>query len=113
MLSGFYIKLIAAAAAVATAAAAWLYVSNLRAENAQLNTEIAVLGSKLKDQSEAVLAMKEDADKRLAAAVEGLQAAKQEAAAAKKRATVIYKTPPSTPGDTCKSALDLVNGAAQ
>jgi hypothetical protein len=113
MLSGLYLKLIAAAVVVAAVLGAWWYVSNLRSENARLTTEVTVLGTKLKDQNDAVIAMKEDADKRLAAAQGQLDAAKQETVAAKKRSTIIYKTVPSTPGDNCKSALDLVNGAAQ
>jgi uncharacterized protein HemX len=113
MFAGMYAKLIGIALIVAAVLGGVLYVRHLQSEVQTLTTEKAVIEGKLKDQNDAVDTLKRDADARVAAAEVAVQAAKDETVKAKKKATIIYKQPPSTPGDNCKSALDLVNGVAQ
>lgn len=110
MLSGLYARLIAAAIALAIVLGGFWYVHSLRKEIAELKEANVVLSTKLKSQNDAIEQWKKDADARLAAAQADLDKAKEEAAKAKGKATIIYKSKPSTPGDACKSALDLING---
>jgi hypothetical protein len=113
MLSGLYIKLIAAAVIVAAVLGAVWYVNDLQDQVSDLTTKNTLLTDKLKTQNDAIETWKAEADKRVAESAEAVAAAKAETAKAKGKATIIYKTKPSTPGDACKSALDLVNGAAK
>ena len=113
MFAGLYVKLIAAAIVVAAVLGAVWYVKHLQSEVAELTTQNTVLSSKLQDQNNAIDALKEDADARLKAGEALVAAAKEETKKAKGRSTIIYKTKPSTPGDDCKSALDLVNSSPQ
>ena len=117
MLSGLYARLIGLAVILAALAGAWFYVHHLQTEVATLTTAKTLLEGKIKDQNDAVEALKRDADARLATAQAAIDAAKAETVAAKKKATIIYKTQPSTPGASCdadrKSTLDLLNGAAK
>lgn len=110
MFSGLYARLIAVAVVIAIVFGALAYVRGLKSENAELKGENIVLSTKLKSQNDAIEQWKAEADARLAAAQADLEKAKEEAAKAKGKATIIYKTKPSTPGDACKSALDLING---
>lgn len=113
MFAGMYAKLIGIALIVAAVLGGVLYVRNLQSKVQTLTTEKAVIEGKLKDQNDAIDVLKKDADVRLAAAQVAIDAAKDETVKAKKKAGIIYKLPPSTPGDNCKSALDLVNGASE
>ena len=124
MLTGLYAKAIMAAVIAAMVAGAFWYVSNLKSTIKDLEQQLIVcvaqgnvLSQKILDQNAAADAFKADADKRLAAASIDLAAAREAAKKAKGKATVIYKTAPSTPGATCeadrKSALDLINGGAK
>lgn len=112
MLTGLYAKLIAAAIIVAAVLGAVWYVTSLQNEVKELTTQNTLLSSKLKDQNDAIDLLKQDADARVKAGEEAVKAAKEETKKAKGRATVIYKTAPSTPGNDCKSALDLINAGA-
>jgi hypothetical protein len=107
-----YVKLIAAGIIIAAVLGAVWYVNNLQDQVAELTTQNTVLSAKLKDQNDAIDVMKQDADARVKAGEALVAAAKEETKRAKGRSTIIYKTAPSTPGDDCKSALDLVNGSA-
>lgn len=89
------------------------YAHHEHAQNEGLQYQIQLLNSHIKDQNDAVTALKKDGDARLAAAQNDLRAAQAKAQAVQQKATVIYKTLPSTPGDTCKSSLDLLNEAAK
>lgn len=111
MLTGMYIKLIAAGIIIAAVLGAVWYVNNLQDQVAELTTQNTVLSAKLKDQNDAIDVLKQDADTRLKAGEALIAAAQEETKKARGRSTIIYKTKPSTPGDDCKSALDLVNGA--
>jgi uncharacterized protein HemX len=111
MFAGMYAKLIGIALIVAAVLGGVMYVRHLQSKVETLTTEKAVLEGKVKDQNDAVDALKKDADARVAAAEVAVAAAKDETVKAKKKATIIYKQAPSTPGDNCKSALDLVNGS--
>jgi peptidoglycan hydrolase CwlO-like protein len=113
MFAGMYVKLIAAAIIVAAVLGGVFYVKHLQSSVAELTTENATLTSKLVDQNNAIDALKQDADARLKAGEALIAAAKEETKKAKGRSTIIYKTKPSTPGDDCKSALDLVNSTPQ
>lgn len=117
MLSGLYAKLIGIGLIVAACLGAWWYVQHLQGSIKDLEQKLVicaaqgtVLTQKILDQNAAVDAAKVEADHRVAAAKVQIDAAKAETVKAKKKATVIYKTPPSTPGDSCRSALDLING---
>lgn len=105
-------KLIAAAVIAALAIGLLIYIKHLQSTNADLHASVAVLTNKLNEQNSAVAAWKADADARLKAAASDLARAKEQAAKNKVKAQVIYKTAPSTPGNDCKSALDLINGVA-
>jgi uncharacterized protein HemX len=111
MFAGMYAKLIGIAIIVAAVLGAVWYVNHLQDQVKTLTSANIVLESKIKDQNDAVDALKKDADARVAAAEVAVAAAKDETVKAKKKATIIYKQAPSTPGDNCKSALDLVNGS--
>jgi cell division protein FtsB len=108
-----YAKLIAAALILAAIIGAGLYVKNLQSKVVELTAQNTVLSTKLNDQNEAIKTLKQDADARLKAGEALIAAAQEETKKAKGRSTIIYKTKPSTPGDDCKSALDLVNTAVQ
>jgi hypothetical protein len=117
MLSGLYAKLIGIGLIVSACVGALLYVSHLQHAVKDLEQQLItcaaqgnVLSQKILDQNAAVDAAKVVADKRVAEAKVLIDAAKAETVKAKKKATMIYKTPPSTPGNSCKSALDLING---
>lgn len=110
MLPGLYAKLIGAGLIVVAVLGAWWYVSNLRSENAELRETKIILEEKIKDQNAGIESLKKEGEERLAASKVEIESAQAATVAAKKKATVIYKTIPSTPGDSCKSALDLVNG---
>lgn len=113
MFAGIYLKLIAAAIIVAAVVGGYMYVRHLQDSVARLETENLVLGSKIKEQNDAVDAMKADEQARMKAAAAAIASAKAETKRAQGKATVIYKTIPSTPGDDCRSALDLINGTMQ
>jgi ArsR family metal-binding transcriptional regulator len=120
MISGLYTRLIGIAIIVAACLGAWWYVSSLRstitalkADNITLIAQGEVLAQKIKDQNAAADVFKADADNRLKAADAQLAAAKADTVNAKARATTIYKTPPSTPGNDCMSALDMINGVTK
>ena len=113
MITGLYARLIAIGLIMAALAGAWFYVSHLRAENAELTQQVAILGAKLDEQNKAVEAWKAEADKRQKAGEEALKLAQAETVKAKAKAGSFYKAKPSTPGDNCKSALDLMNGVAK
>jgi len=107
------LKLIGLALAAVAAFGAYKYVGHLHAEVATLQAANTELSTKLKIQNDAVLQMQKDADARIALHKQELDAAKQAAQAAQGKAQIIYKKIPSTPTDTCKSALDLLNGGLQ
>jgi uncharacterized protein HemX len=110
---GLNIKLIAALVIAAAIAGALFYVRGLQNDVKELTEKNIVLTTAIETQNKAVETLKADADNRLKAAGEQLAVAKAEAAKGKGKATVIFKTKPSTPGNACKSALDLVNGVAK
>ncbi len=111
MFAGLYAKLIIAAIIVALVLGGVWYVRNLQNEVQTLTTEKALLESKIVEQNAGIDALKKEADERLKAGEAAVAAAKEETKKAKGKATIIYKTKPSTPGDDCKSALDLINDA--
>lgn len=112
MLSGMYIKLIGAALIAAAVIGGYLYVTNLQDKVETLTSEKVALEGQIVTQNAAIDTWKKDADVRLAANEAALVAAQAETAKAKGKATIIYKWKPSTPEDSCKSALDLINGVA-
>ena len=119
MFAGMYAKLIAAALVVALILGGIWYVKHLQNEVADLTQQVATLNAQnaalttsIHQQNDAIGALKTEADTRLAAAAVELAKAKAATKAAQGRATVIYKQPPSTPGNDCKSTLDLLNSAA-
>lgn len=120
MLSGLYARLAGVLLVLALIAGAVFYVHTLRSkienlehEKSLVVSENSVLTGKLQLQNAAIEQLQKDAAARIASAKADLDKAKQLAAQYKQNADSIYKAQPSTPNDPCKSALDLMNGAAQ
>lgn len=113
MLSGIYIKLIAGGIILAVVLGGWWYVSGLQNKVNTLTTEKAVLEGKILTQNAAIKSLQDEAIQQKKDNEAAVAAAKAETAAAKGRATIIYKTRPSDPSDPCKSALDLMNGVTK
>lgn len=90
-----------------------LYVRHLKNELADVTAQKVQVETQLNLQNAAIKQMKADSDAREAAAKEAIAQAKAQADATRAKATVIYKTSPSKPGDLCSSALDLINGSAK
>lgn len=109
---GLYAKLIAGGLVIAVAVGAWLYVGGLQSENVKLKSEVAVLGSKLNEQNQAVESWKAEADKRQRDGEAALKIAMEDTVKARAKASSFYKATPSSP-DSCKAALDLMNGGAK
>lgn len=102
------IKVVAACVVAALVVSVGVYVHNLRSEIKSLQEANVSLSTKLSVQNAAILQMKADADVRLKAAEASLAQAKEAAQKHQTKATVIYKTRPSS-DDTCKDALELIN----
>ena len=120
MISGLYVKLIAAALIAAAVIGGYLYVRNLQStvkEQAaviiQKEANIKQLSGAIDQQNAAIEQLKTDAEMRIKAAEALVAAAKAETVKAKKRADDIFRAKPKDPSDLCKSALDLVNGGGQ
>lgn len=120
MISGLYVKLIAAAVIAAAVVGGYLYVRNLKstveeqkAVIIQKEANIKQLSTAIEEQNAAIDRLQADAASRLKAAEEALKLAKAEAVRAKGRADALFRAKPKDPSDLCKSALDLVNGGAQ
>lgn len=113
MLSPLMFKFIGALVVIAALFGAYKYVGHLKNEINELQTANTVLSTTLKTQNDAIDKLKKEADERLKSHEKELEQAKKEAQEHQGKAQVIYKTKPSTPGDGCKSALDLVNGVAK
>jgi cell division protein FtsB len=118
MFTGLYAKLIALALVVSLVLGGIWYVKHLQAEVADLTQQVSTLTAQnaqltasIEHQNAAVQALKEEGAARLAAAAVELAKSKAATKAAQARAGVIYKQPPSTPGNDCKSTLDLLNSA--
>lgn len=109
MLAGLYAKLITAAAIIALVLAGVFYVKRLQAKVEHLTAENTLLQQSVKEQNDAVDQLKKDADARVKAGEAAIAAAQEATKKAKGKATIIYKSKPSTPGNDCKSALDLIN----
>lgn len=114
MLSSLYIKLISVALILAALFGFFFYVKHLKTEISSLRADKIVLETNLNNQNAAILEIKKQADIKEAAGKIEIAKAKKIAEKNKQKAKVIYKTKPSTPGNTCEadrtSALDLVNG---
>lgn len=102
------VKLILGGVLIAVLLSGVLYIRYLRNANENLRAEVQVLAVQLETQNKAVLALKKEAELKLAASQKALSEAKAKTEQASKKATVIYKSQPT--GDLCQSALDLVNG---
>jgi len=115
-LSALYTRLIGVGLIVLVLGAAFLYVNGLKKKIVNLNKEIVsltqqntILSTTLKSQNDAIAQLKIDTDARVEAGRIEVQKATALAAKNKAQAKIIYKKTPSTPGNDCKSALDLVN----
>ena len=109
-LTPIQMKLAGAALGVLAIASAVFYVRHLKTDLQAAREKVTELQVKLKVQNEAILQMKKDSDAREIASKEMLEVAKKDADSARVRASSIHKAQPSTPGNDCKSALDLING---
>ena len=112
MFAGTYARLIMIAVIVMAVLSGVWYVKHLQGQVEELTAKNIVLTQEIANQNAAVDALKKDADARVAAGEAAVKAAKAETAKAKGRAVIIYKKPPSTPGNDCKSSLDLINEQA-
>lgn len=110
MFTGLYVKIAVGAAIVAALFFGVQYVRGLQDTVEELGKQNAVLNEKISDQNSAIELLSLEAKERLVAAQAEIEKAQAATVEARKRARIIYRTPPSTPGDSCKSALDLVNG---
>lgn len=111
MLNSLYARLVGTLILVLMVWGGYMYISNLKTEILDLNQKLASTQTLLTARITELETIKKDAQARLDAAQIELDAAKIETSKAQQRARIIYKKPPSTPGDACKSALDLVNGS--
>ena len=109
MLAGLNLKIIGLLVVFAAILGAGWYIKRLQSQVEGLTTEKIVLENSIKIQNAAIDQLKVDSDARLAQAEIALKAAQDAVEKAKGRARIIYKTKPSTPGNDCKSALDLIN----
>jgi len=112
-LSAINFRLIGIALAALTVFGTFKYVQHLRRNIADLEQAKVELTVKLETQNNAIRQMKKDADAREESHRAELEQAAQAVEEAKKKATVYYKAKPSTPSNTCKSALDLINGGSK
>lgn len=108
-----YLRLAVYAAVIAAVLGVFLYVKYLQHEVTTLTDLNAGMTRELNAQNEAIRRFKEYSDNRVKAAEEELAKAKAATKAAQQKATVIYRTPPSDPTNTCKSALDIINEQAR
>lgn len=113
MLSTLYVKLISGAALVLALWAGYSYVTGLQDKVATLGKDNAVLVEKLNTCSGMQLALKKTAEARVAAHAAQLKEAEEANKKALAKAKNYYTAKPSTPGDDCKSALDLINKGPQ
>lgn len=113
MIQTLYIKLIAVAVVATVTIGAVQYVRGLKSDLEKCSTEKIQLETAIGLQNDAIEVLRKEGEERLQKAQQDLDAAKKEAEKNKNAARVIYRATPSTPGDSCKSALDLVNGGAQ
>ena len=111
MFSDIKIKLILLAVVLVAIFGAYKYVTGLQDKVTNLQAEVTTLSTKLQTQNDAIIQMKKDATARIDSHKAELANAKKLADASKGKAQIIYKIKPSTPGDMCKSALDMINGS--
>lgn len=109
-MTGMYIKLVAMLVIIGAIAGGIFYVRNLQSTVKELEAQVLLKDAAIKQQNDAIIALKTFADTKLAEAEAELAKARAETKAAKARALNAYKAKPSDPTDLCKSALDLVNG---
>lgn len=113
MIGTFSPRLLVYAAVCAAVLGAYFYVKHLQNEVETLTHDKQTLIAEIAVQNDAIQRFKAFADERVKAAEVELAKAAEETRKAKARATVIYKTVPSKPGDDCGSALDLINGGVR
>lgn len=106
-------KLIAAGLILLAVFGVFKYIKGLNTEISNLRDEKTQLETKLNIQNTAILQMKKEADERALSYKSELEQAQKQVDEAKKKAGTIYKAQPSTPNNSCKSALDLMNGGSK
>lgn len=106
-------RLVAVAVAVLAAFGLYKYVQNLKSTIKELESSNTELTTKLNTQNNAIRQMAADAALRQETFKTALEEADRKVAEAKTKSIVYYKAKPSTPNDSCKSALDLINGGAK
>lgn len=109
----FKFQLITSAVVLVMAFGLYNHVENLNDELISERAKVVEISTKLRLQNDAVIQLKKDADLRIASHKKDLEAAKSQSAVIQGKAQIIYKTRPSTPDDSCRSALDLINGVQQ
>ena len=102
------IKLAVIAVLLAISSGVGLYVRHLQGNIVKLNNEVFVLQSAINDQNKSIDKMKKDGDAREQKLIVLQSEAKIKSSVQMKKATVIYKSVPSVPGNDCLSALELV-----
>lgn len=104
-----YVRIVAVGLIVLAIVGGSWYVRNLQETVQELTAANTLLNQTVANQNKAVDTLKKDADARVAASKTAIEVARAETKKAKAKATIIYKTLPSTPDDDCKSSLDLIN----
>lgn len=113
MLGLLNIKVLGAALIGLAVLGAVLYIKHLQRENTQLTAQVTVLSVKLQEQNDAVERLGRETAEAAATAASEVARAKADAARVKADAARVYKARPSVPGDSCRSALDLLNGVTK
>jgi hypothetical protein len=108
-----YLRLAGYAAVCAAVLGAYFYVTHLQKEVKTLTADKQALVNEIAVQNDAIQRFKQFADDRVKAAEAELAKAAEETRKARAKATIIYRTAPSKPGDDCGSALDLINGGTK
>lgn len=113
-------KLIGIALVALALAGVGFYVWRLKSEIGDLHDQLKTVTEErdtaradVRLQNLSIEKMKQDSIARELAGKALIEQAQKAAQENKSKATVIYKTKPSKPGDSCQSALDLVNGSAK
>lgn len=109
MLNSLYMRVAGLLMLMLLICAAYLYISNLKTDLAAAQQKLSETNVLLDTRTAELELIKKDAQVRLNTAQAALDTARSETIKAQQRARAIYKKAPSTPGDACKSALDLIN----
>lgn len=113
MISSLYLRLAGVAVIVLAIGSAVAYVGHLRGQVTSLKEQVTALEVRAAVLSATINGLRSESIRKEEAMKQALNAARVREETAKAKAKVIYKTLPSDPSNTCKSALELVNEQAR